>query len=123
MAVSRASRKNENSLTFLWIDSHEGSSDSGVSTPVNTIRKRMMAAATRGEEVHNREGAYAVDAEVGGDAELRQPLAVLDELVVGAHRVERPPQVEGGGEREQRHAERDVAHQRLAPPVVRAGTR
>src|SRR6185436_18624375 len=69
---------------------------------------------------HDQEEADAVDAEVVGDAELRQPLAVLDELVVGADRVERPPQVEGGGEREQRDAERDVAHQRLALRVVAA---
>ena len=47
IALSSASRKNENSLTFLWTDSHEHSSASGVRNPVRTIRNRLTPSTPR----------------------------------------------------------------------------
>jgi hypothetical protein len=87
---------------------------------VDRLPRREQRERRQHAGQHDQEQADAVDAEMVGDAELRQPLAVLDELEVGARRVEHPPQVERGRQRHQRRAERDVAHQRLAVRAIAA---
>jgi hypothetical protein len=79
----------------------------------------------RGEEggEDEEEEADAVHADEVLDPERRDPGMLLDELVVGARRIEAGPEPQRRGEGGQREQQRDVPHQRLAVLPVSASAR
>ena len=87
---------------------------------VNRLPRRQQRQRRQEPGQDDQEQADAVDADVVLDAEHRHPVALLDELVVGAGRVELPPHHERRGEGHERRQQRDVAHQRLALGTVAA---
>ena len=63
---------------------------------------------------HDQKQADAVDADQVLNPEHRHPGVGLDKLVVGAGRIEPPPEHERHSKGQERRRQRDVAHQRLA---------
>jgi hypothetical protein len=91
----------------LRTDSHELSSASGVRKPVRTISSRLMPSTPTAYSMPN----------------AGNPGVALDELEVAGAGVEAAPQEQRLAEDEQRHDQRDLAHEWRALLLVAADVR